>query len=61
MTTTIAAPGSSRRLQKDGKPLDVIAKQTGHRSLTTLMGYIRRAVELDADREGGSLLYELTK
>ena len=41
---------------KDGKPLDVIAKQTGHRSLTTLIGYIRRAVELNDDSPTAGLL-----
>jgi hypothetical protein len=34
----------------------VIAKQTGQWNLTTLMGYIRRAVELNEDSPTAGLL-----
>lgn len=32
-----------------GKPLDVIMAQTGHKSVQSLVGYIRRATEINDD------------
>ncbi|MEM8608349.1 MAG: site-specific integrase [Myxococcota bacterium] len=41
---------------KAGKSLDAIQSQTGHQSLSTLLGYIRRAVELGDDNPTTGLL-----
>lgn len=41
---------------KAGKSLDAIQSQTGHQSLNTLLGYIRRAVELGDENPTAGLL-----
>ncbi|MEM8608417.1 MAG: site-specific integrase [Myxococcota bacterium] len=41
---------------KAGKSLDAIQSQTGHQSLSTLLGYIRRAVELGDENPTVGLL-----
>ena len=41
---------------KDRKPIDLISQQTGHRSLPSLMAYVRRGVELAEDSPTAGLL-----
>ena len=41
---------------QNGKAIPTIQQQTGHKSLNTLMGYVRRAVELGDENPTAGLL-----